>query len=157
MEEVQQIAPQGNNKVILSAVGLVIIVTVGLIAYMRPATTQTSIPSASVIPTTTTQTISKDYKDGVYETVGNYMSPGGEESIEVTLTLVDNVVTKADVVSKAERPNSVKFQGIFVENFEPMVVGRNINEIKLDKVAGSSLTPKGFNDALEKIKAQAGV
>jgi hypothetical protein len=97
------------------------------------------------------------YKDGTYETVGNYMSPGGEESIEVKLTLVDNIVTDAQVVSKAERPNSVKFQGIFIENYKDKVIGKNINRIKLKKIAGSSLTPQGFNDALNKIKSQAGV
>jgi hypothetical protein len=29
--------------------------------------------------------------------------------------------------------------------------------VKLDKVSGSSLAPKGFNDAIEKIKAEAKV
>ena len=36
-----------------------------------------------------------------------------------------------------------------------MVVGKNIDEVAITKVAGSSLTPKGFTDALEKIKADA--
>jgi hypothetical protein len=36
-----------------------------------------------------------------------------------------------------------------------MVVGKNISELQLTKVSGSSLTPQGFMDALEKIKAEA--
>ena len=37
------------------------------------------------------------------------------------------------------------------------IAAKNINEVKLDKISGSSLTPQGFNNALEKIKQQAGV
>lgn len=35
------------------------------------------------------------------------------------------------------------------------VVGRNIDEIKVGRIAGSSRTPDGFNAALERIKAEA--
>jgi hypothetical protein len=36
-------------------------------------------------------------------------------------------------------------------------VGKNINDLKLTKIAGSSLTPMGFNDAVAKIKMKAKV
>ncbi len=36
-----------------------------------------------------------------------------------------------------------------------VVVGKKIDEVQLTKVAGSSLTPKGFMDALEKVKTEA--
>jgi len=35
------------------------------------------------------------------------------------------------------------------------VIGKSIDDIRLDKMAGSSLTTKGFNAALEKIKIEA--
>lgn len=95
------------------------------------------------------------YQDGSYEATGNYLSPGGQESIRVELTLENGVVTTAEVESLATRPESQEFQGQFVDNYQAQVLGRNIDELSLDKVAGSSLTPKGFNDALEKIKREA--
>lgn len=95
------------------------------------------------------------YKNGSYSVKGDYTSPGGPENIDVKLTLEDDVVVDAEVISLAERPGSVKFQGIFIANFKPMVIGKNIADLQLDKVSGSSLTPKGFNNALEKIKAEA--
>lgn len=95
------------------------------------------------------------YKNGTYTTTGNYTSPGGAESIKVTVTLVNDKITDATVVSNAFRPNSVQFQGMFISGFKTLVVGKNIDEVQLDKVAGSSLTPKGFNDALSKIKIEA--
>ncbi|KXK09170.1 MAG: hypothetical protein UZ21_OP11001000228 [Microgenomates bacterium OLB22] len=46
-------------------------------------------------------------------------------------------------------------QGLFAEGYKTQVVGKSIDELKLDVVNGSSLTPKGFEDALQKIKTEA--
>lgn len=95
------------------------------------------------------------YKNGVYSSIGDYISPGGSEQIGITLTLKDDVIVDAKAEVKATRPASVKFQGFFSGGFSALVIGKKIDEVKLDKVSGSSLTPKGFNDALAKIKVQA--
>lgn len=99
----------------------------------------------------------KNYRDGIYEVIGNYVSPGGDETIKVKVTLKDNVIADADVTPEATRPMSVKFQEKFVEGYKKKVVGKNINKVRLNKVSGSSLTPKGFNNAIEKIKVEAEV
>lgn len=138
-------SPSTSNMqpgLIVAAVGLVI--AVGAIAY------------TTVLKKPGTQGAGS-YKDGSYTMVGQYVSPGGDEEIGVTVTLKDNVITEAEVKPMATRPNSVTFQGIFAENYKPFVIGKNINDVKLDKVSGSSLSPKGFNDAIEKIKAEARV
>lgn len=67
------------------------------------------------------------------------------------------MVTDATAQPQAEQPISKKMQQVFSQNFKGMVVGKNINEVTLDKVSGSSLTPKGFNDAVEQIKTQAAI
>ena len=103
----------------------------------------------------TTQAHNLRYKDGIYSAVGDYISPGGAEKIGVTITLKGDIIEDAKAQSKAFRPNTIRYQGIFIENFRPLVIGKNLDEVKLDKVSASSLTPIGFNDALEKIKAQA--
>jgi hypothetical protein len=46
-------------------------------------------------------------------------------------------------------------QGKFKEGFEEAVVGKPLDEIALTVVNGSSLTPKGFMDALTKVKLEA--
>jgi hypothetical protein len=43
----------------------------------------------------------------------------------------------------------------FARAIPALVVGRNIDEVNLSKVAGSSGTPEGFNAAIQRIKAQA--
>jgi len=102
-----------------------------------------------------TQTTSYLYKDGSYSFVGQYTSPAGPEEIAVSLVLKDDVVVDATVVSKATHEISKKMQGLFVGGFKTQVVGKKIDDVVLDKVSGSSLTPKGWNDAVAKIKAVA--
>ncbi len=94
------------------------------------------------------------YKNGEYSADGSYTSPAGEDSIGVTLTLVDGVITAATVTPKAENPTSKKIQNNFAGAFQSSVIGKKIETVSLGKVAGSSLTPQGFNKALEVIKTQ---
>ncbi len=96
-----------------------------------------------------------NYKDGVYDAIGNYTSPGGAEEIGLTITLKDNIIVDSGFEVKATRPTSKQLQGVFSENYKQYVIGKNINEVNLTKVSSSSLTPKGFNDALNKIKIEA--
>jgi uncharacterized protein with FMN-binding domain len=98
---------------------------------------------------------SGDYQDGEYTAQGAYISPGGPESVTVTLTLEDNAVTALEVTGSGGSPNAKKFQGEFIENIDAVVIGRNIDDINVSKVAGSSLTSGGFNEALKQIRDDA--
>lgn len=95
------------------------------------------------------------YLDGSYQATGSYRSPGGGEEIEVSITLQDSVITQAEVVGFATLPASVRYQNLFISNFQDQVIGKSIDEVQLDVVSGSSLTPIGFNAAIAEIKAQA--
>lgn len=96
-----------------------------------------------------------DYTDGEYAATGEYLSPNGSESISVDVTLENNKIVDVTVVGDATSGNSLRFQTEFEEGIATEVVGVNIDELNVDKVAGSSLTSDGFNDAIEKIKAEA--
>lgn len=95
------------------------------------------------------------YKDGEYSAIGDYNSPGGAEQIKVTLTLKDDVITDATVLSLATRPETKVNQAKFISGYKALVIGRKITEVTLSKVSGSSLTSKGWNDAISKIQTQA--
>jgi hypothetical protein len=95
------------------------------------------------------------YKDGTYTAVGEYKSPAGAEEIGVTVTLKNDIIVDVTVEPKATVAISKRMQADFAANYKTLVVGKNIAEVKLTKVSGSSLTPAGFNDALVKIMAQA--
>lgn len=95
------------------------------------------------------------YKDGTYSADGNYVSPNGTETVGVQLTLASGTVTDVKITEHPSSPNTRKFQGEFASGIADQVVGRNIDDLNVSKVAGSSLTSGGFNQAVERIKTQA--
>jgi len=112
-------------------------------------------PAPAPTPTPPPVASSNLYKNGTYTAVGSYMSPGGPEQIGITLTLKNDAIVDASAKPMADLPTSVKYQTMFAEGLKAAVMGKSIDTVKLDKVSGSSLTPKGFNDAVSKIKVQA--
>lgn len=170
-EQANQNTGKSSSKVGLAIVGLIVIAFIGIVAYQSQNQSQTQNTTATQPTPAVTAgaqsgstseeagpTLAEDasaYKDGTYTAVGNYTSPGGQEELGVTLTVASGIVTASEVEVKATRPISKERQTDFAENYESQVVGINIDEISLGKVSGSSLSPKGFNDAVEKIKTQA--
>ena len=98
---------------------------------------------------------SQVYKDGTYQATGDYVSPGGPESLQLNITLKDDIVMATSAESGANDPTAAQFQDDFIQGYKTFVVGKNVNDIQLSNVSGSSLTPQGFNDALAQIKSQA--
>lgn len=95
------------------------------------------------------------FADGDYEATGRYVSPNGDETIEVRLTLAGELVTELEVVSHPTNPNTRQFQGQFISGIEALVIGKRIDELEVDRVAGSSLTSGGFDDAIAQIMTDA--
>ncbi len=95
------------------------------------------------------------YKDGTYSADGTYTSPNGQETVGVELTLAADKVSAVNITVHPSNPNTKKFQGEFASGIAAQIVGKDVDELKVSKVAGSSLTSGGFNDALEQIKSKA--
>ncbi|MFI6691127.1 hypothetical protein ACIBLA_05060 [Streptomyces sp. NPDC050433] len=93
------------------------------------------------------------YADGEYTVDGEYGVRGS--SIGVRLTLEGGEITTVDVIPHATNETSRGLQQRFADAVPQLVVGRDIDDVRLDRVAGNSNTPKGFNDALEEIKDEA--
>ncbi len=95
------------------------------------------------------------YKDGTYTASGSYQTPETVEKIEVTITLADDVVTAVEVKGDPQASESKRYQSEFIGGIEGEAVGKNIDDLSVDRVAGSSLTSGGFNKALDGIKVEA--
>lgn len=137
---------------------------VGALAGCSPTTTAeapTDDPTTGSTDETTetteteTDATTATYTDGTYEATGEYQSPNGTESLDVTITLENDVITAVEVVGAGGSPNTERFQGEFAGGIAAIVVGKDIDEISVSKVAGSSLASGGFNAAVEQIKADA--
>lgn len=113
-------------------------------------------PVTEATPAITTEiALTSDYKDGTYKATGTYTSPAGKEDVSISLTLKGDVVTAATFTGTAENPGSKHWQSEFSKGFTQVVVGKDIDSLSLSIVNGSSLTPKGFMDAVATIKTQA--
>jgi uncharacterized protein with FMN-binding domain len=150
-----------NRDTILKIIAGVAVLGIAGIAFSKIGneaeleSVTTNSPSTESVDQATVNSNSK-YKDGTYTSEGEYTSPAGQEEVEVTVTLQGDVVTDVSFVDKASNPGSVKNQELFSQGFEQLVVGKSIDSIELGVVNGSSLTPKGFMDAIAKIKVEAG-
>lgn len=149
-----------NKNMVLTVAGLVALGAAGVIYFKyfnAPTVTTQEVVGQQVVTNSTPTMTSKtsQYKNGKYMVVGDYVSPGGPEQIDVSLTLENGIVKEVMVTPKATLPGSLNFQQKFAEGISGVVVGKSLGELNVDKVSGSSLTPKGFNDAVEKIKSQA--
>ena len=144
-------------------VALIVIVLVGVavtavVIAQKPQDSATSETSQNDTATES-QPIDVDeainYKDGTYTEKGRYVSPGGAESIDVTVTIANDIITAATVKSNATRGESAEHQADFISGYKKLVIGKDVDAVSLSRVAGSSLTSNGFNTALDLIKADA--
>lgn len=77
------------------------------------------------------------------------------ESISATLTLADGVVTDVEVQGNPAARESRQYQGQFISGVDEVVDGVPLDDLNVTRVAGSSLTSGGFNQAVASIKEQA--
>ena len=173
MEQTPTTPSASSHKKIGISIALAVIIIVAVIiafsmkgsgSNMAPSTTAddtttTSVATSSAATTSTststTTVASSPYKDGTYTATGSYMSPGGADKIGVTLTIKNGVVTDASVAPMPGDHMSQRYQTMFASGYTTYVVGKNLSDLNVGKVSGSSLTPQGFNDAVAQIRAQA--
>jgi uncharacterized protein with FMN-binding domain len=105
--------------------------------------------------TTVDNDTSASYADGTYSAEGDYVSPAGPSKVTVEITLADDVVTAVTVTPLSTDSTAKGFQTQFADGIAAVVEGQDIDTLSVSRVGGSSLTSAGFDDAVEKIKAEA--
>ena len=131
-------------------VGIAGMSLIGTVAGCAPSAQAPAAQSAAA-----QSTAASGYKDGTYSADGNYVSPNGTETVGVELTLSGGTVSGVNITQHPSNPNTRKFQGEFAGGIAAQIVGKSLDELNVSKVAGSSLTSGGFNQAVEKIKSEA--
>ncbi len=129
----------------------------------KETTSQTTETAVNTTPATTssnanasaTAANTSGYKDGTYSASGNYSVPRGNNSIQVSLTVKNGVVSSV----KTSHNYNDRESGMYIDSFdsriESAVVGKSLGDISLSRVGGASLTTYGFEDALSTIANQA--
>ena len=120
-----------------------------------PKATQSDSADATASAAASAGASGSAYTDGTYTADGSYQTPESVEKISVTVTLQDDVITDVSVSGNPQKRESEEYQSKFIGGISSEVVGKSIDEISVSRVAGSSLTSGGFNQAIETIKAEA--
>ncbi|MER2134267.1 MAG: FMN-binding protein [Arthrobacter sp.] len=116
----------------------------------------TAVDESSGAPASSAPAGSRDFQDGEYTASGTYIPPSNtKEEVTVSLALEDGVVTDLEVSTSGNHPTSKRYQAEFTNGIQQEVLGKPIDEVKVDKVASSSLTSSGFNKALDAIMNEA--
>ena len=147
-----------TNKITLSALAGASLVTAlaGCSSTASADPDDSSADQSSSAPSTDSSTSSNaSYKDGTYTETASYQSPGGTQKVTVKATLASGVVTDLTVTSGANDPTAKQYQSQFIGGIKSEVVGKKIDSLKVSRVAGSSLTSIGFNEAIAAIEKDA--
>jgi uncharacterized protein with FMN-binding domain len=145
-----------RTTVLRSSAAVVGLAGIALLAACTSAadasTTSTSDGGATAVKTAAAGTT---YKDGTYTESGSYSTPGGEESVKVTLTIASSAVTAVSLTGSEITPNAKHYQEQFAAGIGAIIKGKQLSTLEVSRVAGSSLTSAGFNAAVEAIRTDA--
>ena len=160
MDQKPKLHPAVAAIIVIVLIGIVASVVIVVNANKDTEDTQASPATSSqntteTNNTTTESTDTSTFKDGSYSATGSYLSPGGRESVELTVTIKDGVITDTSITTDAASNDARRYQKLFADNYKEFVVGKKVNGLSLSRVAGSSLTSNGFNDALDEIRDEA--
>ncbi len=123
---------------------------------LSSTTTQPSATASTYGTAQTTNTTTSTYKDGAYTAQGSFYTPDGTEQIGVTIKLSGNNITSVSIDdSSIYSGTSFAYTERFINGLNSVVVGKNIDNVNVGRISGASLTPIGFNAALDTIKSQA--
>lgn len=136
-------------------VGVAIAGVAGSLALAGCAPATAEAPAADVSSASPGSGGAAPYADGTYTATGSYQTPESVESISVTVTLTGDVVTAVEVTGSPTRAETKQYQSQFIGGISDVVVGKDIDAIAVSRVAGSSLTSSGFNQAIAAIKSEA--
>ena len=150
-----------TKKLSPAIVTIIAIVLIGAlasaIAILRSQSDSSPSPDTSTNAPQSTPQAGAVYRNGTYTATGSYVTPGGRESITLTVTLQNEVITDSSLEQNAKSEQAKDYQQRFASGYKERVVGKDIDEVSLVRVAGSSLTSSGFHDALEQIKIDASI
>ncbi len=159
--ESTSMTPESKSPVFIGI--LVVLAIIGVISYVsyRNSVSDGTVVEPGAATTTNTgalpaPAVFTTFRDGSYSAKGRYAYHAGTEEITINVTLKDGIITDTQFQGTPSVPMSQKYMDAFSANYKSMVIGKEIKDLKLGKVSTSSLTPIGFNNALEQIKAQAG-
>src|SRR4051812_32591132 len=126
--------------VTITVIVVIVLVVGGIVLFGKKKPSDSDTTSSSSTPNTladnntSTTPSNAAFKDGTYKATGSYDSPGGTQSITITVTLKDGVITDTSAQEGANDPTAQQHQDEFVGGYKQLVVGKKITAVKLSRV-----------------------
>ncbi|WP_134087834.1 hypothetical protein [Olivibacter sp. XZL3] len=141
------------NRQMFSRKQLLVPMMAGLLLLSSCSKDDGTAPDEGLLPVPNPDT-TRVYKDGEYTARGVY---GGAPSyITVDVKLQNGILTNVLVTPMPENnATSRDYQERFAAAVPAVVEGKHISEVRVGRLAGSSGTNVGFNNAIDLIKEQA--
>lgn len=157
MAPTKKLHPAIAALIIIVLIGIVTSVVIVVNNNKKPQADNTIAPAASSTTATpaATSTDTSNYKDGNYSATATYVTPGGIESIDLTVTLKAGVIVDSQIAGSGKSDHAQEHQAAFASGYKALIIGKNADSVTLSRVSGSSLTSNAFNDALAQIKKNA--
>ncbi len=110
----------------------------------------TSIPaSSSPIPE------QEESLDKTFTSTVSYNVPeNGVQSLSITVTLNENIITNISILQSKGAGKSRNYQNNFEASYKSLVLGKDIKSVSLSRVGGASSTTNAFNQAIKSINSQ---
>jgi hypothetical protein len=135
------------------------VAVVTAVATATPATTAaptaTAAGVATATPTPTATAQSSTYTDGTYTANTSYSVPRETNTLAVTLTVKNDIITAASATHTGFG-ESQGYHSSFDSSLKGTVVGKSLASFTASRIGSASLTSAAFNKALTSIKTQAG-
>jgi len=94
--------------------------------------------------------------NGNYSYEVSYATPPGVTPLTANFTLENDMITAVSLAGNPQHQTSIQYQKLIQDELNTLIVGQDYEMVAAlpNKVAGSSLTPGGFNKALEQLQAE---
>ncbi len=127
------------------------------IADNEPAPAQEITSEEPVVVTTPEVAVAKEASAVTYKETSSYRTPGNNTyTLNVSMTVEDGTIAAVDIVYDEKGAADANVNR-FDMTYKGFVLGKELEDLELSRVAGASLTTNAFNTALKGIQEQAEV
>ncbi len=155
--------------VVIAGVILIVVISIGILLFLnnRNTTTNNTLSANTYTSTGSSQVYSRgngmmggnsimNFKDGSYNASGSYFAPSGYETIGVQIGVSKGIISSVSITPDSNDFQSLRYQQRFMDGLNSLVVGKSLDQAYIyGRVNGASLTPLGFNNALDQIIQQS--
>jgi uncharacterized protein with FMN-binding domain len=91
----------------------------------------------------------------VYSANVSYDVPENNETLALTISISNGLVTDVNVSQSKTGRKSANYQTNFEKSYKQFVIGKQLKDINLSRVGGASITTNAFMEAIKAVQKQA--